>query len=123
MLIHAPQGRETRDDQNMRIILSRKGFDGDNGKVPSPLFDDGSAVSLPIILAGRRSPTPLNVLRAPGTPYEGDLGTLVAALTRGQVPESTRCHADPDLARGTGPCWRGRESGRIYLVPAVLGTG
>ena len=37
----------------MKIILSRKGFDSANGGAASPLFDDGSAVSLPIP-AGRR---------------------------------------------------------------------
>ena len=32
----------------MKIILSRKDFDSANGAAASPLFDDGSAVSLPI---------------------------------------------------------------------------
>ncbi|GMO48147.1 MAG: hypothetical protein Pg6C_10530 [Treponemataceae bacterium] len=32
----------------MKIILSRKGFDSENGKMPSPMLGDGTLVSLPI---------------------------------------------------------------------------
>ena len=32
----------------MKIILSRKGFDSSTGKVPSPVFPDGTMISLPI---------------------------------------------------------------------------
>jgi hypothetical protein len=32
----------------MKIILSRKGFDSGSGGCPSPIFPDGSLMSLPI---------------------------------------------------------------------------
>ena len=62
----------------------------------SPLFHDGSAVSLPIP-AGRRCPARFDRVMAPGTAYEGDIGALVEQLTRGRVPAQGRCHLDPDL--------------------------
>ena len=80
----------------MKIILSRKGFDSANGGVASPLFDDGTAVSLPIP-AGWGCPARFDRVSAPGTTYDGDLGTLVEQLTRGRVPARARCHLDPDL--------------------------
>ena len=93
----------------MKIILSRKGFDSTNGGVASPIFEDGSAVSLPIP-AGRRSPTRFDALSAPGTPYHENLGTLVAALTRGKVHEDCRCHLDPDLDVKMGPAVTGWQA-------------
>ena len=86
----------------MRIVLSRKGFDSTNGGIASPVFEDGSAVSLPIP-GGRRAPLKLSDLRAPGTAYGGDLGTLAEQLGRGRVRSGTHCHLDPDLETGTGP--------------------
>ena len=32
----------------MKIILSRKGFDSENGKIPNPILPDGTLLSLPI---------------------------------------------------------------------------
>ena len=32
----------------MKIILSRKGFDSSNGRIPSPILPDGTLLSLPI---------------------------------------------------------------------------
>lgn len=86
----------------MKIILSRKGFDSGNGRVASPLFDDGSAVSLPIP-GGRRSPVRFGQLTAPGTPHDGDLGALAGMLTRGRIDAEHRCHLDPDLTADNGP--------------------
>ena len=92
----------------MKIILSRKGFDSANGGVASPLFQDGSAVSLPIP-AGRGCPARFDRVSAPETAYEGDLGALVEQLTRGRVPAMARCHLDPDLhekATGQDGAWQ-----------------
>ena len=33
---------------NMKVILSRKGFDSANGGIPSPILPDGTLLSLPI---------------------------------------------------------------------------
>ena len=86
----------------MKIILSRKGFDSANGGVASPLFGDGTAVSLPIP-GGSRSPVTFGQLSAPGTPHDGDLGELAAALTRGKISGQHRAHLDPDLTAASGP--------------------
>ena len=32
----------------MKIILSRKGFDSQNGKAPSPIMPNGDLISMPI---------------------------------------------------------------------------
>ena len=32
----------------MKVILSRKGFDSSNGGIVSPIFEDGSMISVPI---------------------------------------------------------------------------
>lgn len=74
----------------MKIILSRKGFDSANGGAASPLFADGSAVSLPIP-GGRRGSLSLGQLSAPGTPHQGDLGTLAGMLTGGRIGPGHRC--------------------------------
>ena len=37
-----------KEQRRMRLILSRKGFDSANGGCPSPIFPDGSMLSLPI---------------------------------------------------------------------------
>jgi|DewCreStandDraft_4_1066084.scaffolds.fasta_scaffold00168_13 hypothetical protein len=73
----------------MRIVFSRKGFDGSAGGCPSPIVD-GRPVSLPIPTSGR-SDTRFAEL---------GLGGLVEALTRGRTRGVALCHADPDLVRG-----------------------
>lgn len=75
----------------MKIVLSRKGFDSQNGGVPSPIFPDGTAFSLPIPYP--HSPTRFRDVRCRG----GSLGPLVESLTKDHVREDERCHLDPDL--------------------------
>ncbi len=97
----------SRDFSPRRIVLSRKGFDGRAGGVPSPIFEDGSMLSLPIPAKG----CPLT---------HGDLhwkdrriSDVVTSL-RGRRPQVTSVHLDPDLnpalkIRGEDrqPGWRG----------------
>lgn len=87
----------------MKIVFSRKGFDSQYGGVPSPVFPDGTALSLPI--PGRSSPTRFRDVRC----GHGSLGPLVDSLTRGRMREDDRCHLDPDLetaALARLPGWR-----------------
>ncbi|MBM3491689.1 MAG: hypothetical protein FJX68_14840 [Alphaproteobacteria bacterium] len=73
----------------MRIIFSRKGFDSQYGRVPSPILENGP-ISLPI-------PTQ----RQSSTTYaELGLGELVTDLTRGRILPEHLCHNDPDLLLG-----------------------
>ena len=87
----------------MKIVLSRKGFDSNNGGVPSPILPDGTVVFLPIPV--QRSPTRFRDVRW----RCGSLGTLVEDLTGGRVLGEDRCHLDPDLQVGAlprQPGWR-----------------
>ena len=87
----------------MRIVFSRKGFDSQYGGVPSPIFSDGTALSLPI--PARHAPTPFRDVRWTG----GSLGPVVEDLTAGRVQGGDRCHLDPDLRSGAlprEPGWR-----------------
>ena len=75
----------------MKIVFSRKGFDAKYGGKPSPIFPDGTALSLPIPYPG--SPTRFNDVRWRNT----SLGQIVECLTNGEVKGRDRCHLDPDL--------------------------
>ena len=81
----------------MRLILSRKGFDSSSGGCPSPIFPDGSMISLPI--PDKRSPVRYKDLTWRGR----NLGDVVAKLTRGKQRSDYRAHLDPDLARNLAP--------------------
>ena len=87
----------------MKIVFSRKGFDSSNGGRASPIFPDGTALSLPIPYP--RSPTRFRDVRWRGT----SLGPIVECLTNGRVKGKHRCHLDPDLnadALARSPGWR-----------------
>lgn len=75
----------------MKVILSRKGFDSQYGKVPSPIFPDGTMLSLPI--PSKSAPLTYSEVRAGGR----SMGSVVRDLTAGEVPETHRAHLDPDL--------------------------
>ncbi|MCL2489459.1 MAG: hypothetical protein FWF36_01840 [Propionibacteriaceae bacterium] len=83
----------------MRVVLSRKGFDSQYGRIPSPILPDGTLLSLPIPTSapGRR----FAELTHGGVTYEqiitdlgGDIG-MAAGF----------CHLDPDLRRGEAVGW------------------
>ena len=81
----------------MKIIFSRKGFDSASGGCPSPIFPDGSMISLPI--PDRDAPVAYRDLT-----WEGrNLGDLVATLTKGRQRADYRAHLDPDLLPGMRP--------------------
>ncbi|MBM2805318.1 MAG: hypothetical protein HW419_3211 [Deltaproteobacteria bacterium] len=75
----------------MKIILSRKGFDSAAGGVPSPIFPNGTMVSLPI--PGKHSPIRYQDIRWNGN----SLGPIVSDLTGGRIGATRRAHFDPDL--------------------------
>jgi hypothetical protein len=85
----------------VRIVLSRKGFDGTSGGCPSPIFPDGSMLSLPI--PDRTSPVRYRDLEWRGR----NVGELVERLTGGRRRASDGAHLDPDLRAGARPRLRG----------------
>jgi len=82
----------------MKIILSRKGFDGDYGKTASPILPDGTMLSMPI-------PNKMDVLaKYSGIYFENH--SYAKYLTdlrpkRKNHWEKWYCHLDPDIRKGT----------------------
>jgi len=75
----------------LKIILSRKGFDSSAGGVASPIFPDGSLLSLPI-------PEQQSQIRYIDLMWrDHQLGRLVESLTRGRVNRRDTAHLDPDI--------------------------
>jgi Nucleotide modification associated domain 3 len=83
----------------MKIILSRKGFDGSAGGCPSPIFEDGSMISLPIPASGRfgRDYTSIN---SPRKEFS-HLGQLIGQLRSGKAGKLSKAHLDPDLRKAS----------------------
>src|SRR5688572_5013123 len=86
-------------NRDMKIILSRKGFDSVAGGVPSPIFPDGTMFSLPIPDYGYAD-GPRRHYKDVDTP-RGNLGTIVHDLTEYKIDPSSRVHLDPDLYEGS----------------------
>lgn len=79
----------------MKIILSRKGFDSENGGMPSPIFPDGTMVSLPIPI---NETTSTNV-QIKDLQFNGhDLAKVVSDLKG--ISADQYVHLDPDINYG-----------------------
>jgi hypothetical protein len=75
----------------MRLIFSRKGFDTQNGGVPSPILPDGRMCSLPI-------PDGSSQIRYSDIMWDDvNLGKVVSDLTGNRIRGTTRAHLDPDI--------------------------
>lgn len=75
----------------MKLVLSRKGFDTANGRVPSPILPDGTLCSLPI--PDRASQIKYRDIAC----GDLDLGKIVEDLTNQKIPGDFLAHLDPDL--------------------------
>lgn len=90
-------------EAGMKVILSRKGFDSEYGRVPSPILPDGRMISLPI--PDKHSPTPYSIIRRD----ELAMADLVVDLgaKRGKpaklIEKTDLAHLDPDLDPGAVP--------------------
>jgi hypothetical protein len=80
----------------MKIILSRKGFDSSAGKKPSPIFPDGTMVSLPI--PDKTSPIAYKDIAGNASASVGELVQDLAGR-----PPTHRAHLDPDLSAHSIP--------------------
>jgi Nucleotide modification associated domain 3 len=75
----------------MKIIFSRKGFDSTSGGCPSPIFPDGTILSL--VIPDKASPIQYADIR--GTELLS-MGEAVSQLAG--IPATHRAHLDPDLS-------------------------
>ncbi len=77
----------------MKVILSRKGFDSENGGCPSPILPDGQMVSMPIPYRGDNCR--FDELRFPdGRDYLAAVEDL-----RAKEADVFECHLDPDIRK------------------------
>ena len=86
----------------MKLILSRKGFDSSAGKKPSPIFPDGTMLSLPI--PDKASTIAYKDIAGNAC---ASVGELVQDLAK--LPPTHRAHLDPDLSDHSlprRPGWR-----------------
>jgi len=74
-----------------KVILSRKGFDSENGGMPSPIMPDGTLLSLPI-------PYDKETLLYSDLIYYDQTYDEIIHQLRPNF-EETKCHLDPDLYR------------------------
>jgi hypothetical protein len=84
----------------MKLILSRKGFDSSAGGKPSPIFPDGTMLSLPI----PDKASPIAYQDIAGNRH-ASVGELVEDLAK--RPPAHRAHLDPDLSAHALPRMRG----------------
>src|ERR1035441_10298916 len=75
----------------MKLILSRKGFDSSAGKKPSPIFPDGTMLSLPI--PDKASTITYQDIAGNASASVGELVLDLAGR-----PPTHRAHMDPDLS-------------------------
>jgi hypothetical protein len=82
----------------LKIILSRKGFDGSAGGHASPILPDGKMLSLPI-------PSSLDSLgyHEIAAPDRKSVGQIIDELAAGAEIGHKGAHLDPDLVRGARP--------------------
>src|ERR1700722_2435710 len=114
----------------MRIILSRKGFDTSTGKRASPIFPDGTMVSLPI----PASPSDGATLTYGDLFYHTrngreSVGELLEQL-KATISPSDPVHLDPDLSvnsrprkEGWRPLFGQHHSSEAHLQNQGVGTG
>lgn len=88
------------EKEKMKIILSRKGFDSASGGVPSPIFPDGTMMSLPI-------PDKLSLIAYKDVAGNRWLSMGEAVSQLAGIPDTHRAHLDPDLVPESLP----REKG------------
>jgi putative DNA base modification enzyme with NMAD domain len=80
----------------MKIIFSRKGFDSQYGKAESPVFHNGTIISLPLPDWSLKT----TITRYDHLSVDGiSLGKLVADLTNGKMKSTDPAHLDPDLRK------------------------
>ena len=84
----------------MKIILSRKGFDGENGKLPNLILPDGRLLFFPI--PDKTSGILYKDIRIDVDGYK-NLYDMLVDLNVKTIKETYTAHLDPDLYNGSLP--------------------
>jgi hypothetical protein len=83
----------------MKVILSRKGLDSENGGYPSPILPNGQMISLPI--PDREDDIRHSDVKAGELTFYDLMKGLNLRIKSGNkrldIDEDTRCHLDPDI--------------------------
>jgi len=119
-------------EKNMKIILSRKGFDSSLGGYPSPILPDGKLVSLPIPLKDNLRYSELSV--EVGLTYYDLMKQLRPNVKIGKkwqiLNKETKCHLDPDINRnvisrkpGWKLCFGQIDAAQSHLEKQGIGEG
>lgn len=110
--------------RRMKLVLSRKGFDSQYGRVASPILPDGRLLPLPIPSSHDR-----DTMRSLGFD-QVDLDQILRDLSGGRISGSTRVHLDPQLVPPSTklrPGWRpslGQTgSAQSHLANQGVGVG
>jgi hypothetical protein len=109
--------------QRLKLILSRKGLDTSSGGVPSPIFPDGTMMSLPI--PDKKSAIAYEEIVGN---RNASVGELVQCLAK--IPRTHRAHLDPDLwphsierSPGWHPLFGQVDAAESHLQNQGVGTG
>lgn len=99
----------------MKVILSRKGFDGATGGYASPIFDDGTMQSLPIpSVGGNRCFSELQSVYKDYSIYDlmhGISPYYKNAKCKRKLTIRSACHLDPDIYKSAVKRDRGWRAG------------
>ena len=107
----------------LKLILSRKGVDSSAGGFASPVFPDGSLLS--VAIPDKRAPLTYGNIKS-----SIDIGKLVNNLSGGKVTRKTGVHLDPDIDRrqldrrpGWNPAFGQCGAAQTHLLAQGVGTG
>lgn len=101
----------------MKIVFSRKGFDGGSGGVASPIVN-----GVPVSIAIPGGPSEPYRYRDLQHPLVGPIAPLVERITKGRITARHWAHADPVLPLAPGQAVLGQAVlGQAVLGQAVLG--
>jgi len=115
----------------VKIILSRKGVDSSSGGFASPVFEDGSMLSIPI--PDKRASVRYRDIKCdyPNRSIEKcSVAKLVRDLSNGKLKGSEKAHLDPDLDCNSlerAPKWRAlfgqHGAAQSHLKSLNIGAG
>lgn len=110
----------------MKVIFSRKGFDSQYGKMPSPVLPDGTLLSLPIPSKTDAETKFTDLYHGNSSYYD-----IIHSLTpNSNIKEKYSCHLDPDIRKaiidrptGWKPAFGQEKTALRHLQKQGVGIG